>query len=99
MGLLLCPGFVVTVPMEGLKSQRCFDELRTSYIKELDRLVSHRGETTRTQRLFQLTELLDYLQSVRRATLPHARVHSASCCRKVLSMNVWLKVHDSSTQT
>lgn len=57
--------------MEGLKSQRCFDELRTSYIKELDRLVSHRGETTRTQRLFQLTELLDYLQSVIHTTLFH----------------------------
>lgn len=55
---------VATVPVEGLKNQRCFDELRTSYIKELDRLASHRGETTRTQRLFQLTQLLDYLQSV-----------------------------------
>ncbi|XP_053179265.1 androgen receptor-like [Scomber japonicus] len=52
------------MPVEGLKSQRCFDELRTSYINELDRLVSHRGETTRTQRLFQLTQLLDYLQSI-----------------------------------
>uniref|UniRef100_A0A3Q4B4B2 Androgen receptor alpha n=1 Tax=Mola mola TaxID=94237 RepID=A0A3Q4B4B2_MOLML len=52
------------MPVEGLKSQRCFDELRTSYIKELDRLASHHGETTRTQRLFQLTQLLDYLQSV-----------------------------------
>ncbi|KAM9356842.1 progesterone receptor-like [Symphorus nematophorus] len=52
------------IPVEGLKSQRCFDELRTSYIKELDRLASHRGETTRTQRLFQLTQLLDYLQSI-----------------------------------
>ncbi|XP_030595127.1 androgen receptor-like [Archocentrus centrarchus] len=52
------------MPVEGLKSQRCFDELRTSYIKELDRLASHCGETTRTQRLFQLTQLLDYLQSV-----------------------------------
>ncbi|XP_060936284.1 progesterone receptor-like isoform X2 [Limanda limanda] len=52
------------MPVEGLKSQRCFDELRTSYIKELDRLASHSGETTRTQRLFQLTQLLDYLQSV-----------------------------------
>ncbi|XP_041845261.1 progesterone receptor-like [Melanotaenia boesemani] len=52
------------MPVEGLKNQRCFDELRTSYIKELDRLASHRGETTRTQRLFQLTQLLDYLQSV-----------------------------------
>ncbi|KAM3612391.1 uncharacterized protein V6R79_007902 [Siganus canaliculatus] len=52
------------MPVEGLKSQRCFDELRTSYIKELDRLASHYGETTRTQRLFQLTQLLDYLQSI-----------------------------------
>ncbi|XP_022607410.1 androgen receptor-like [Seriola dumerili] len=52
------------MPVEGLKSQRSFDELRTSYIKELDRLASHSGETTRTQRLFQLTQLLDYLQSV-----------------------------------
>ncbi|XP_068596406.1 progesterone receptor-like [Brachionichthys hirsutus] len=52
------------MPIEGLKSQRCFDELRTSYIKELDRLASHCGETTRTQRLFQLTQLLDSLQSI-----------------------------------
>lgn len=62
---------MVTVPVEGLKSQRCFDELRTSYIKELDRLASHHGETTRTQRLFQLTQLLDYLQSVMDTVLPH----------------------------
>lgn len=33
-------------------------------MKELDRLASHHGEATRTQRLFQLTQLLDYLQSV-----------------------------------
>ncbi|CAG08385.1 unnamed protein product, partial [Tetraodon nigroviridis] len=52
------------MPVEGSRSQRCFDELRTSYIKELDRLASHYGETTRRQRLFQLTQLLDYLQSV-----------------------------------
>lgn len=52
------------MPVEGLKSQRCFDELRTSYIKELDRLASNHGETTRTQRLFQLTQLLDYLQTI-----------------------------------
>ncbi|KAF1384271.1 hypothetical protein PFLUV_G00116610 [Perca fluviatilis] len=52
------------MPVEGLKNQRCFDELRTSYIKELDRLASQCGETTRTQRLFELTQLLDYLQSV-----------------------------------
>ncbi|CAL8262802.1 unnamed protein product [Lota lota] len=52
------------IPVEGLKNQRCFDKLRTSYIKELDRLASHYGETTRTQRLFQLTQLLDYLHPI-----------------------------------
>ncbi|KAM3867049.1 progesterone receptor-like [Diretmus argenteus] len=52
------------IPVEGLKSQHCFDELRTSYIKELNRLASHRTETTRTQRLFQLTQLLDYLHPI-----------------------------------
>lgn len=57
------------MPVEGLKNQRCFDELRTSYIKELDRLVSHHGETTRRQRLLQLTELLDHLQSIVRKLL------------------------------
>ncbi|XP_077434249.1 androgen receptor-like isoform X2 [Vanacampus margaritifer] len=51
------------MPVEGLKNQRCFDDLRTSYIKELDRLASQRGESNRTQRLFQLTQLLDYLQA------------------------------------
>lgn len=52
------------MPMEGPRNRHHFDELRTSYIRELDRLASHHGEATRTQRLFQLTQLLDYLQSV-----------------------------------
>ncbi|XP_077465192.1 progesterone receptor-like [Stigmatopora argus] len=52
------------MPVEGLKNQHCFEDLRTSYFKELERLASRRGEATRTQRLFQLTQLLDYLQSV-----------------------------------
>lgn len=73
-----CSGFVVAVPVEGPRSQRCFDELRTSYIKELDRLASHYGETTRRQRLFQLTQLLDYLQSVTDTILPHMWNHDAS---------------------
>lgn len=75
-GLLLCSGFVVTVPFEGLKSQRCFDELRSSYIKELDRLASHQGETTRTQRMFQLTQLLDSLQSVTETVPPYIWNHT-----------------------
>lgn len=81
--LLLCSGFVVAVPVEGPRSQRCFDELRTSYIKELDRLASHYGETTRRQRLFQLTQLLDYLQSVTDTILPHTWRHDASINRNI----------------
>lgn len=76
--LLLCSGFVVTVPGEGPRSQRCFDDLRTSYINELDRLASHYGETTHRQRLFQLTQLLDYLQTVIDTILPHTWNHDAS---------------------
>ncbi|XP_056138825.1 androgen receptor-like isoform X2 [Lampris incognitus] len=52
------------IPVEGLKNQHCFDELRTSYINELDRLASHHRETTHTRRLFQLTQLLDHLQPI-----------------------------------
>lgn len=81
--LLLCSGFVVAVPVEGPRSQRCFDELRTSYIKELDRLASHYGETTRRQRLFQLTQLLDYLQSVTDTILPPTWNHDASINRTI----------------
>ncbi len=83
---------MVIVPVEGLKSQRCFDELRTSYIKELDRLASHRGETTRTQRLFQLTQLLDYLQSVIHIIpTSHMKTHHAvilNCYIKIISVFV-----------
>uniref|UniRef100_A0A4W5RZW5 Androgen receptor n=1 Tax=Hucho hucho TaxID=62062 RepID=A0A4W5RZW5_9TELE len=52
------------IPVEGLRNQKCFDELRVSYIKELDRLASYHGEKHHTQRLFQLTQLLDYLHPI-----------------------------------
>ncbi|XP_041692750.1 androgen receptor-like isoform X1 [Coregonus clupeaformis] len=52
------------IPVKGLRNQKCFDELRFSYIKELDRLASHHGEKHHTQRLFQLTQLLDYLHPI-----------------------------------
>ncbi|XP_041930013.1 progesterone receptor-like isoform X1 [Alosa sapidissima] len=50
------------IPAEGLKSQGCFDKLRTTYINELDRVVTDRDQGNRSERLFQLTQLLDYLQ-------------------------------------
>jgi len=55
------------VPVEGLKSQKYFDELRLTYINELDRLINYRMATNCPQRFYQLTRLLDSLQMVRRA--------------------------------
>ncbi|XP_038843136.1 progesterone receptor-like isoform X1 [Salvelinus namaycush] len=52
------------IPVEGLRNQKCFDELRISYIKELVRLASQHGEKHHTQRLFQLTQLLDFLHPI-----------------------------------
>lgn len=52
------------IPAEGLKSQSCFDELRSTYINELGRLVTTREHGNRNERLFQLTQLLDYLQLI-----------------------------------
>ncbi|XP_062379948.1 progesterone receptor-like isoform X2 [Sardina pilchardus] len=52
------------IPAEGLKSQGCFDKLRTTYINELDRVVTDRDHGNRSERLFQLTQLLDYLQLI-----------------------------------
>lgn len=53
------------VPVEGLKSQKYFDELRLTYINELDRIVSYRMTSNCSQRFYQLTRLLDSLQMVR----------------------------------
>ncbi|XP_068455960.1 androgen receptor isoform X2 [Clinocottus analis] len=50
------------LPVEGLKSQKYFDELRLTYINELDRLISYRMTTNCPQRFYQLTRLLDSLQ-------------------------------------
>ncbi|KAF7664194.1 hypothetical protein LDENG_00185350 [Lucifuga dentata] len=50
------------IPVEGLKSQKYFDELRLSYINELDRLINYRRTSNCSQRFYQLTRLLDSLQ-------------------------------------
>lgn len=54
-----------SVPVEGLKSQKYFDELRLTYINELDRLIKYRMTANCSQRFYQLTRLLDSLQMVR----------------------------------
>ncbi|XP_061608194.1 androgen receptor-like isoform X2 [Phyllopteryx taeniolatus] len=50
------------LPVDGLKNQRYFDELRLTYITELNRLVSYRITANYPQRFYQLTRLLDSLQ-------------------------------------
>ncbi|KAM9348099.1 androgen receptor [Symphorus nematophorus] len=50
------------IPVEGLKSQKYFDELRLTYINELDRLINYRMTANCSQRFYQLTRLLDSLQ-------------------------------------
>ncbi|XP_067853328.1 androgen receptor isoform X2 [Heptranchias perlo] len=52
------------IPVEGLKNQKYFDELRMNYIQELDRVISFQGKDAahNPQRFYQLTKLLDSLQ-------------------------------------
>ncbi|CAG5878293.1 unnamed protein product [Menidia menidia] len=50
------------IPVEGLKSQKYFDELRHTYINELNRLVNYQMTASCPQRFYQLTRLLDSLQ-------------------------------------
>ncbi|KAJ8394436.1 hypothetical protein AAFF_G00046470 [Aldrovandia affinis] len=52
------------IPVEGLKGQKYFDDLRRSYINELDRLVSCKSSSSCSERFYQLTRLLDSLQPV-----------------------------------
>ncbi|XP_020789247.1 androgen receptor-like [Boleophthalmus pectinirostris] len=50
------------IPVEGLKSQKYFDELRLTYINELDRVINYQMSNNCSQRFYQLTRLLDSLQ-------------------------------------
>ncbi|KAJ8266489.1 hypothetical protein GJAV_G00131000 [Gymnothorax javanicus] len=52
------------IPVEGLKNQKYFDDLRNMYINELDRLVNSSRKNNCSLRLNQLTRLLDSLHPV-----------------------------------
>ncbi|KAF4113183.1 androgen receptor isoform X2 [Onychostoma macrolepis] len=52
------------IPVEGLKSQKYFDELRLTYISELDRLINYGRKTNCAMRFQQLTRLMDSLQPI-----------------------------------
>uniref|UniRef100_UPI00398F1276 glucocorticoid receptor-like n=1 Tax=Pristiophorus japonicus TaxID=55135 RepID=UPI00398F1276 len=55
-----------TIPVDGLKSQAMFDEIRTSYIKELGKaIVKKEGSSSQNwQRFYQLTKLLDSMHDL-----------------------------------
>ncbi|KAM9498329.1 androgen receptor-like isoform 1-T2 [Salvelinus alpinus] len=52
------------IPVDGLKSQKYFDELRLTYINELDRVINYGRKSNCSQRFYQLTRLLDSLQPI-----------------------------------
>ncbi|XP_039631108.1 glucocorticoid receptor [Polypterus senegalus] len=55
-----------TVPKEGLRSQKIFDDLRMTYIRELGRAIVKREENSSQnwQRFYQLTKLLDNMHEL-----------------------------------
>lgn len=62
---MFCP-----VPVDGLKNQKLFDELRMNYIKELDRIIAckRKNPTSCSRRFYQLTKVLDSVHPVREDT-------------------------------
>ncbi|DAA22482.1 TPA: progesterone receptor [Bos taurus] len=55
-----------TIPLEGLRSQNQFEEMRSSYIRELIKAIGLRqkGVVPSSQRFYQLTKLLDNLHDL-----------------------------------
>ncbi|XP_069852440.1 progesterone receptor-like [Dipodomys merriami] len=55
-----------TIPLEGLRSQSQFEEMRSSYIRELIKAIGLRqkGMVPSSQRFYQLTKLLDNLHDL-----------------------------------
>eukprot|EP00062_Callorhinchus_milii_P015900 gi/632966622/ref/XP_007899521.1/ PREDICTED: glucocorticoid receptor [Callorhinchus milii] len=55
-----------TVPLDGLKSQAAFDEIRTCFIKELGKaIVKREGNASQNwQRFYQLTKLMDSMHDL-----------------------------------
>ncbi|XP_041436755.1 progesterone receptor L homeolog isoform X1 [Xenopus laevis] len=55
-----------TIPLEGLKSQTNFDEMRSNYIRELAKAIGlrHKGVIASSQRFYQLTKLMDSMHEL-----------------------------------
>ncbi|XP_069746851.1 progesterone receptor-like isoform X2 [Narcine bancroftii] len=55
-----------TIPLEGLKSQSYFEEMRRDYIRELSRVINLLEKNTQnsSQRLYRLTKLMDSMHEL-----------------------------------
>ncbi|XP_006796712.1 progesterone receptor isoform X3 [Neolamprologus brichardi] len=55
-----------TVPLEGLKSQAAFDEMRQNYIRELTKAIhmKEKGIVACSQRFYHLTKLMDAIHDI-----------------------------------
>uniref|UniRef100_A0A8C5THT1 Androgen receptor n=1 Tax=Malurus cyaneus samueli TaxID=2593467 RepID=A0A8C5THT1_9PASS len=58
--------FFSVIPVDGLKNQKLFDELRMNYIKELDRIIAckRKNPTSCSRRFYQLTKVLDSVHPI-----------------------------------
>ncbi|KAM4047413.1 progesterone receptor [Anomaloglossus baeobatrachus] len=55
-----------TIPLEGLKSQSLFDEMRSNYIRELAKAIGirHKGVVASSQRFYHLTKVMDSMHEL-----------------------------------
>uniref|UniRef100_A0A3Q2XWV8 Progesterone receptor n=1 Tax=Hippocampus comes TaxID=109280 RepID=A0A3Q2XWV8_HIPCM len=55
-----------TVPLEGLKSQGAFEEMRQNYIRELTKAIhgKEKGVVASSQRFYHLTKLMDAMHEI-----------------------------------
>ncbi|XP_029374189.1 progesterone receptor isoform X2 [Echeneis naucrates] len=55
-----------TVPLEGLKSQAVFEEMRQNYIRELTKAIhmKEKGMVASSQRFYHLTKLMDAIHDI-----------------------------------
>ncbi|CAL9684347.1 unnamed protein product [Knipowitschia caucasica] len=55
-----------TVPLEGLKSQAVFEEMRQNYIRELSKAIhmKEKGVVASSQRFYHLTKLMDAMHDI-----------------------------------
>ncbi|XP_053313862.1 progesterone receptor [Spea bombifrons] len=55
-----------TIPLEGLKSQSHFDEMRSNYIRELAKAIGlrHKGVVASSQRFYHLTKVMDSMHEL-----------------------------------